>query len=72
MMVRMDDKVTKLVFSIIEYKVKRGEEVFYTGFGKFYLKDSEVSFKASLTLKDALNEDWDQFMERMKKEYREG
>lgn len=71
-MVRMDDKMTKLVFSIIEYKVKRGEEVFYTGFGKFYLKDGEVAFKASLTLKDALNEDWDQFMERMKKEYREG
>lgn len=51
----LNDRMSRLIFSIIEYKVRSGEEVNHTGFGKFFLKDGEIAFKSGWKLKDALN-----------------
>jgi hypothetical protein len=69
-----DEKMTNLVFSIIKYKVMRGEEVRISGFGTFYLKDGEIAFKSGFRLREALNPpmEWEDFINLKKKEYKEG
>jgi hypothetical protein len=68
---KLDDKMTKLVFNIIKFKLLQGKKVRITEFGMFYVENKEVKFKGSVLLKDKLNEDWNGFIERMKKEYKE-
>jgi hypothetical protein len=54
--------INKIILDIIVSKVRNGEEVFISGFGKFYPKPCPtcgscigIGFKSSIKLRDVLN-----------------